>query len=119
MQCATAAHMDGWIVIYIPRGISWTTSSAAYHYDAQSQTFHQTALSAQLLSAMVKVNGEALKEIVLEEEVRLGKVRAGDEEVVVQKGKTLMGLCEVGAREEALAPKVLEVVMGELERQSK
>jgi small subunit ribosomal protein S29 len=111
--------MDGWIVIYIPRGITWTTSSSNYHYDTQSQTFHQTALSAQLLSAMGKVNGEAMKGIVLESEVRLGRVRAGDEEVVVAAGKTLGALCEIGAREEALAPKVLEVVMGELERQTR
>jgi hypothetical protein len=111
--------MDGWIVLYVPRGVTWVTSTSPYHYSSESQTFHQTQKSAELLAAVLQANKQALGELIVENDVNLGRVRSGDEPVVVKKGEKLRALCDVGAREEVLAPKALEALLAELEKQTK
>ncbi|GAC98853.1 hypothetical protein PHSY_006448 [Pseudozyma hubeiensis SY62] len=78
-QSIAYALDDGWVVISVPRAINLINSSTLYTYSAQHKAYLQPEATTQLLDAVLKVNGAALKQIKTKEAVELdgSKVDAG------------------------------------------
>ncbi|KAJ1020140.1 hypothetical protein NDA16_004420 [Ustilago loliicola] len=88
-QSIAYALDDGWVVISVPRAINLINSSTLYTYNAQHKAYLQPEATKELLSAILKVNGGALKSVKTIEavEVEDGKVEAGTSlDVLLKRG---------------------------------
>ncbi|KAK4686765.1 small subunit ribosomal protein S29, partial [Tremellales sp. Uapishka_1] len=111
LQSVAYALESNWIVLYIPSAAEWTSSSSPYAYDADSQTFHQPALSSLLLSKILAVNAEALSRIPISDKIDFANGRS------ISKGAKLLEVVELG-RDESISVAVLEVVISSLASQT-
>jgi len=112
LQAMSAAWQKNWIVIYLPRATELIDSTSPYAYNASTQTFHQPALSASLLSSILTANKKALSGISLEKEYETatGQKFAGDEK--------LDALMVRAAKDETISVGVLEIVLEVLSKQT-
>ncbi|PWZ01668.1 hypothetical protein BCV70DRAFT_199109 [Testicularia cyperi] len=62
-QSIAYALDEGWVVISIPRSINLINSSTLYTYSSSHQAYVQPEATKDLLDAIAKVNGAALKKI--------------------------------------------------------
>lgn len=106
---------DGWVVVYIPRGIDLVNSTNDYYYDIRTQTYVQPFHSFQTLQRMLKVNPKAFSQLALKEELVLEKktLPAG-----TKLARVVEAFMAEKARSIAQAPLVLDAVMRSLEAQS-
>ncbi|PPQ89420.1 hypothetical protein CVT25_002186 [Psilocybe cyanescens] len=116
LQAVESCVQEGWVVIYIPRGINLVNSTTSYTYNIRTQTYLQPAFSFQTLQRMLSVNRDALAAIPLSEDLVL-------ERQTVRAGTPLSTVIEVGIAERdrtvAQSPAILEGVMKSLEVQTK
>ncbi|CDU23002.1 related to RSM23-mitochondrial ribosomal protein of the small subunit [Sporisorium scitamineum] len=80
---------DGWVVISVPRAINLINSSTLYTYNAQHKAYLQPEATKQLLEAVLKVNGAAVKQIQTAEAVEVDgtKLDAGTSlEALLKRG---------------------------------
>ncbi|KAF8889525.1 mitochondrial ribosomal death-associated protein 3-domain-containing protein [Gymnopilus junonius] len=114
LQAVEHCARDGWVVIYIPRGIKLVDSTSSYIYDLRSQTYLQPGYSFQILQRMLTVNREALQRIQLAEDLVL-------EKSALPKGTTLEKVIEFTiadkARNVPQAAQILDAVMRALDVQ--
>ncbi|TKY87713.1 hypothetical protein EX895_003294 [Sporisorium graminicola] len=88
-QSIAYALDDGWVVISVPRAINLINSSTLYTYNAQHKAYLQPEATKQLLEAVLKVNGAAVKQIKTTEAVEVdgAKLEAGTSlEVLLKRG---------------------------------
>ncbi|WFD44133.1 hypothetical protein MPSI1_002799 [Malassezia psittaci] len=105
----------GWIVLYIPRAISFVDSSSPYAYNAALQTYLQPAIVDHLLSAMLEVNRKALKQVQIKESLSI------DNKEVFASGTTLDTVLDRALKEHnspLTRQLVLELVWSTLAKQS-
>ncbi|WFD00369.1 hypothetical protein MYAM1_003117 [Malassezia yamatoensis] len=115
LQSIAHALSAGWIVLYIPRAISLVDSSSPYAYNAALQTYLQPAIVDHLLSAMLDVNRKALKQVKINEALRV------DNKEVFASGTTLDAVLDRTLKEHNSAftrQLVLELVWSTLAKQS-
>ncbi|KAF5316594.1 hypothetical protein D9619_006611 [Psilocybe cf. subviscida] len=115
LQAVENCVRDGWVVVYIPRGIDLVNSTNDYYYDIRTQTYVQPFYSFQTLQRMLKVNSKALAQLTLKEELVLEKrtLKAG-----TKLTQVIEAIMAEKARSIAQAPLVLDAVMRSLEAQS-
>jgi small subunit ribosomal protein S29 len=77
LQSAAYARESGWVVLYIPRGTSfssdegteliiaseWIESKTEYAYNSNTKLFNQPALASSILSSLLATNPTTLKSI--------------------------------------------------------
>ncbi len=88
-QSIAYALDDGWVVISVPRAINLINSSTLYTYNAQHKAYLQPEATKQLLEAVLKVNGSALKQIKTSKAVEVdgSQMEAGTSlEVLLKRG---------------------------------
>ena len=88
-QSIAYALDDEWVVISVPRAINLINSSSLYTYNAQHKAYLQPEATKQLLEAVLKVNGAAVKQIKTTEAVEVdgSKLEAGTSlEVLLKQG---------------------------------
>lgn len=88
-QSIAYALDDGWVVISVPRAINLINSSTLYTYNAQHKAYLQPEATKQLLEAVLKVNGSALKQTKTSKAVEVdgSQMEAGTSlEVLLKRG---------------------------------
>ncbi|WWD22697.1 hypothetical protein CI109_107190 [Kwoniella shandongensis] len=112
LQSVSYAVESGWIVLYVPKATEWTNSSTHYIYDPSTQIFAQWQSAQQLLSTLLATNKDKLDAIKLSSNVELAQGKN------VEKGSSLSALVQLGAKDDRVAVKALDAVMGVLEKQT-
>jgi small subunit ribosomal protein S29 len=88
-------------------------SSTTYTYDMRTQTYAQPVFAFETLKRLLESNMRALKALKTEQSVAIE--RRAD----VPAGTPLVDLIQLGLRDQAIAPTVLEAVLAELGLQTK
>ncbi|PPQ75486.1 hypothetical protein CVT26_015908 [Gymnopilus dilepis] len=116
LQAVEHCVQDGWVVVYIPRGIRLVDSTTSYIYDLRSQTYLQPAYSFQILQRMLTVNREPLASLQLADDLVL-------EKQTISKGTTLERVIEYTISDKARAlpqaAAILDAVMRSLDAQKR
>ena len=115
-------------MVYIPRGestisslffistafaaVNLVNSTTSYVYDLRTQTYLQPAFAYQTLQKILTVNPTALASLQTQQELILEKKALG-------AGSSLSELINIGLKEQALAPIILDTLMTELAEQTK
>jgi len=102
---------QGWIVIYIPRGVNLVNSTTTYIYDLRTRTYLQPVAAYQALQRLLTVNSSALDTLRTRQELLLDKTP-------VLVGTPLKELINVGLKDQTLAPIILRALLEELGRQT-
>ncbi len=88
-QSIAYALDDGWVVVSVPRAINLINSSTLYTYNAQHKAYLQPEATQQVLEAVLRVNGAALKQIKTTDSVSVdgSQIEAGTAvETLVKRG---------------------------------
>jgi small subunit ribosomal protein S29 len=112
LQAMSVAWQKGWVVVYIPRATELINSTSPYAYNSETQTFHQPALSAAMLSSILGANRKVLSSLKLEKEY---ETASGQKFSSEEKLDTLMARA---VKDETISVDVLEIVMEVLAIQS-
>ncbi|KZT59887.1 hypothetical protein CALCODRAFT_166829 [Calocera cornea HHB12733] len=114
MQAVSHCLANGWIVLYVPRGIDLVTSSSRYEYDARTKLFNLSAASHAMIKSMLAVNGGALKKIQADQDIVYG-----DKEQVFEAGGDLAKFAEAALQDDtANHAAALDALVGQLGRQT-
>ncbi|WRT63202.1 uncharacterized protein IL334_000105 [Kwoniella shivajii] len=112
LQSVNYALESGWIVIFNPKASEWTNSSSHYIYDPSTKIFNQWQAAQQQLSTLLANNQKKLDSIKLNSDIDLAQGRQ------VNQGSSLSELVQLGTKDDRVAVKVLDAVMGVLEQQT-
>ncbi len=97
--------------------IDLISSSSPYAYHSPSSTYHLPTLTSTFLTTLLSANQKILSQIKLKQDVESKSTGAGGV-VKFEKGMDLGRVCGEGARDEAIAVEVAELVMRLLGEQS-
>lgn len=114
LQAANYAAANKWIVLYVPRAISWVDSTTPYAYDPRTRTFQQPELALQTLGQFVEVNSAILRDANTQISSGIQNERLGN----FPKGTPLLNLLGIGLKDQSLASEVLEVTLDVLGQQT-
>ncbi|KAG8956068.1 37S ribosomal protein S23 mitochondrial [Tulasnella sp. 419] len=116
MQAVDYCSKDGWIVLYVPHASSWVNSTTPYKYDYRSQTFHQPALAADILTNMLKFNKDKISK--MKSLVDLILPGAHGSTTTISQGSTIENLVNTALRDTQHAPQILVAVLDILAKQT-
>ncbi|KAG8684321.1 37S ribosomal protein S23 mitochondrial [Ceratobasidium sp. 394] len=115
LQAANYAAVKKWVVLYVPRAISWVDSTTPYAYDARTRTFQQPELALQTLGQFVEANAEILRSSDTKIATDIQNERLGN----FSAGTPLSKLLDMGLKDQSLATEVLQVTLRVLSEQTK
>ncbi|KAG8908625.1 hypothetical protein FRB99_004913 [Tulasnella sp. 403] len=115
LQAANYCALNGWIVYYVPYGISWVNSSTPYTYDYRSQLFHQHALAAEALSKILTFNQAKISKLRVMGDLPIPGGRAG---AILKAGSPLETLAQYGIKDPSVAPQTLVLLFEQLGKQT-
>ena len=122
--------MNGWIVLYIPRGayifpkdpviftffflaVNLVNSTTPYAYDLRTQIYLQPNAACHILQRVRSANAQSFKLLKLQKTLDIGGGYAP-----AQPGTSLYEFCDVLIEEAAKAPEVLDLLVKELGEQT-
>ncbi|KAF8738924.1 DNA-(apurinic or apyrimidinic site) lyase, partial [Rhizoctonia solani] len=107
LQAANYAAASKWIVLYVPRVISWVDSTTPYAYDPRTKTFQQPELAAQVLGQFISANSG----ILLAPSTKITKDIQNERLGSFSQGDPLSVLLNIGQKDQSLATEVLSVTL--------
>ncbi|GAB1518251.1 hypothetical protein RhiTH_001310 [Rhizoctonia solani] len=107
LQAANYAAASKWIVLYVPRVISWVDSTTPYAYDPRTKTFQQPELATQVLGQFISANSG----ILLAPSTKITKDIQNERLGSFTQGDPLSVLLNIGQKDQSLATEVLSVTL--------
>jgi len=87
-------------------------STSTYAYDPRTQTYWQPVFAFQTLQRFLTVNSSAIDTLQTQKELQI------ERKATIPAGTALRDLINVGLKEQALAPVILEALMEALGQQT-